>query len=84
MHDLRHLNATLQMAAGIPLKTIQKRLGWASSAMLHQVYGHALPGDDDVAAELLGRLLGAGPAEPGGGEHGEGADTGTDERPRDL
>jgi integrase len=57
-HDLRHLNATLQMAGGIPLKTIQKRLGHSSSAMLHRVYGHALPADDEVAAELLGRLLG--------------------------
>jgi integrase len=83
-HDLRHLNATLQMAAGIPLKTIQKRGGWASSAMLHRVYGHALPADDEVAAELLDRLLGSGAAEAGGGEHGEGADAGADEGPRDL
>lgn len=57
-HDLRHLNATLQMAAGVPLKTIQKRLGHSTSAMLHQTYGHALPADDGAAAELLGRLLG--------------------------
>jgi integrase len=64
-HDLRHLNATLQMAAGIPLKTIQKRLGHATSALLHSTYGHALPADDQVAAELLGRLLG------GTGESGD-------------
>jgi integrase len=67
-HDLRHLNATLQMAAGVPLKTIQGRLGHANSAMLHTVYGHAQPGDDDAAAELLGRLLGGAPGpgvEPG-------------------
>lgn len=84
LHDLRHLNATLQMAAGVPLKTIQKRLGHANSVMLHTVYGHAQPDDDGDAAELLGRLLGAGAAEPGGGEHGEGADAGADEGPRDL
>jgi integrase len=83
-HDLRHLNATLQMAAGVPLKTIQKRLGHANSVMLHTVYGHAQPGDDGDAAELLGRLLGAGATQPGRGERGESADPSTDESPRDL
>jgi integrase len=83
-HDLRHLNATLQMAAGIPLKTIQGRLGHATSALLHSTYGHALPADDQVAAELLGRLLGSGAAEAGGGQGGERADADTGEAQRHL
>lgn len=83
-HDLRHLNATLQIAEGVPLETIRKRLGHASSQMLHRVYGHARPADDAPVGELLGRLLGAGAAEAGGGEGGERADAGPDEGPGDL
>ena len=49
------------MAAGTPLKWIQEQGGWASSQMLHDVYGHFVPRDmGGYARELV--LL----ADPGG------------------
>lgn len=57
-HDLRHLCATLLLAAGVPVKTVQDRLGHHSAQMTTDVYAHALPAAGHEASELLGRLLG--------------------------
>ncbi len=59
-HDLRHLCATLLLAAGTPVKTVQDRLGHHSAQMTTDVYAHALPAAGHEASELLGRLLGGG------------------------
>lgn len=61
-HDLRHLCATLLLAAGVPVKTVQDRLGHHSAQMTTDVYAHAMPADGHDAADLLGRLLGTGAA----------------------
>lgn len=39
-HDLRHLNTTVQLLLGIDNKTITKRNGWSTDAMIKSVYGH--------------------------------------------
>lgn len=41
-HDLRHYSASIQHAIGIPDAYIMQRGGWASDAVLKQVYRHAL------------------------------------------
>lgn len=56
-HDLRHLNASLQLAAGVPLATVSKRLGHANQTTTLNIYSHAMPDDDAVASDVLGRLL---------------------------
>lgn len=39
-HDLRHLNASLMLALGVPDKYAMERGGWATNATLKSVYQH--------------------------------------------
>ena len=41
-HDLRHANASIMLALGIPDKYAQERMGHATDNMLQQVYQHTL------------------------------------------
>ena len=41
-HDLRHLNASIMLAAGIPNKYAQDRMGHATDNMLKSVYQHII------------------------------------------
>lgn len=41
-HDLRHLNASIMIAEGVPEKYIIDRLGHASHDMVQRVYGHVM------------------------------------------
>lgn len=45
-HDLRHSHVALLIAAGVPVKAIQERLGHASIVMTMDRYGHLLPSVD--------------------------------------
>ena len=65
LHDLRHTNATLGLAAGIPVKVISERLGHATTSFTQDVYMHAIPALEEDAADRLGRLLFG---EPSGGD----------------
>lgn len=42
VHSLRHTNATLQIAAGVPLTTVAKRLGHANTVTTSKIYAHAI------------------------------------------
>ncbi len=70
LHDLRHFNASLQLAAKVPIATVSKRLGHANISTTLDIYAHAMPADDQAAADILGGLLGrpAPKALPKGGE----------------
>lgn len=57
IHGLRHTNATLQIANGVPLTTVAKRLGHANSATTARIYAHAIRSADEAAAEVLEDLL---------------------------
>jgi integrase len=53
IHDLRHTTASLAIAAGADVKTLQKMLGHASAVMTLDRYGHLMPGSaEDVANRL--------------------------------
>lgn len=41
-HDLRHCNASIMLALGIPDKYAQKRGGWASNYTMKRVYSHLM------------------------------------------
>lgn len=43
LFDLRHMAATLALAAGIPVKDVSEQLGHASSAFTLDVYSRVLP-----------------------------------------
>lgn len=42
-HDLRHSAASIMLALGLSLHTVQKTIGHASLQMLSQRYGHLVP-----------------------------------------
>lgn len=57
VHSLRHTNATLQIAGGVPLTTVAKRLGHADTVTTSRIYAHAIKSADEAAAETLEHLL---------------------------
>lgn len=63
MHELRHTSATLLLGNGVDVKTVQHRLGHASSSLTLDQYAHAIPANDAAAADLMGAIIGA-PSQP--------------------
>jgi integrase len=57
LHDLRHLHATLALAAGVDTRIVSGRLDHATTAFTADVYQHLLPGMDRDAAESISRLV---------------------------
>lgn len=57
-HDLRHTAATLSLAAGVPVKVVQERLGHASAKMTLDVYAKAVPSIQRGAADQMTGILG--------------------------
>jgi integrase len=50
-HDLRHSAATIQLAEGVPLKVVSKRLGHSTIAVTADIYSHVLQRSDEDAAD---------------------------------
>jgi integrase len=60
LHDLRHFMATEMLDAGVPVPIVAARLAHARASTTLNVYAHAVPGGDRLAAEVLwGRVHGA-------------------------
>lgn len=57
IHSLRHTNATLQIAGGVPLTTVANRLGHANASTTTKIYAHAIQSADEAAAETLQNIL---------------------------
>jgi integrase len=57
LHGLRHTCATLLLAAGVPSRVVQERLGHKKIETTLAVYAHVLPGQQRDAARRLGSLL---------------------------
>lgn len=57
LHSLRHTNATLQIASGVPITTVSKRLGHADTTTTGKIYAHAIMSADEAAAEVLDNIL---------------------------
>lgn len=55
-HELRHTQATLLLGNFIDVKTVQKRLGHAKASTTLDFYAHAIPDNDQAAAELIGNI----------------------------
>lgn len=53
LHDLRHYNASIMLALGVPDKYAMERLGHATPHMLKNVYQHTL---SDKQAEIAGQI----------------------------
>ena len=57
VHSLRHTNITLQIAAGIPLKTVSARAGHSSTNVTSLVYSHMIRSSEEKAAQVLEDIL---------------------------
>ena len=57
-HELRHTQATLLIAGGADLKTVQNRLGHSKSFITMDNYTHPSEKNDKLAADFMGNILG--------------------------
>jgi integrase len=57
LHDLRHANATLLLASGVPIQVVSDRLGHADVRTTMGVYVHVLPMQKRDAADRMQELL---------------------------
>jgi integrase len=62
-HELRHTQATLLIANGTDIKTVQDRLGHANASMTLDFYAHSQDEQDRAASELFSSLLTEDPPE---------------------
>ncbi|WP_164997227.1 tyrosine-type recombinase/integrase [Clostridium minihomine] len=60
IHSLRHTNATLQIAGGVPITTVAERLGHANETTTGKIYAHAIKSANEAAADTLQDLLNPG------------------------
>jgi integrase len=58
-HELRHTQATLLIANGVDIKTVQDRLGHAKASTTLDFYAHSDSKRDRQAAQLFGNIIGA-------------------------
>ncbi|MFE3360668.1 tyrosine-type recombinase/integrase, partial [Streptomyces californicus] len=56
-HQLRHTAASLMIASGAHVKTIQRQLGHKSATMTLDNYGHLFDDDLDGVADRMGAGL---------------------------
>ncbi|MGH8890157.1 MAG: tyrosine-type recombinase/integrase, partial [Acidothermaceae bacterium] len=57
-HDLRHTNASIALAAGLPMKTVSDRLGHSTTVITSDLYTHVVPA---VARDASQRIANAIP-----------------------
>lgn len=56
-HSLRHTNITLQIAAGVSLRTIASRAGHSQTSTTANIYSHAIQTADEMASQVLDDIL---------------------------
>ena len=56
-HDLRHLSATILIAAGVPIKSVSARLGHTQISTTMDIYADALESVDRAAADKMDDFL---------------------------
>jgi integrase len=57
LHDLRHVNASLDLSTGTSVKAVAARLGHSDPSITLRTYAHVMPHEETAAAERLGALL---------------------------
>jgi integrase len=58
VHELRHTAASLMIASGANVKTVQAQLGHKTATMTLDQYGHLFPDDLDDVADKMDELVG--------------------------
>jgi hypothetical protein len=57
LHDLRHTNASMALAAGVELKVISERLGHSTLGITADLYTHVVPTVGRAAANRIGEVF---------------------------
>lgn len=57
VHSLRHTNITMQIMAGVPLKTVSVRAGHNSTKVTSDIYSHFLLSSDKEAADTIDKMF---------------------------
>lgn len=57
LHSLRHTNITLQLIAGVDMKTVSTRAGHARPSTTSDIYSHFLKASDKKASETINNLF---------------------------
>lgn len=56
-HDLRHINASVMLALGVPNKYAQERMGHSTDNMLKTVYQHTMKSESQQTADKVDRYF---------------------------
>jgi len=56
-HGLRHTSVTLLLSANVPVMVVSQRVGHARASMTLDVYGHAMPDQQQGAADRMSEAL---------------------------
>jgi integrase len=56
-HGLQHTFATLQISAGVDIRTLQARTGHAQASTLVNIYSHAIKNAQEAASTVLDNIL---------------------------
>ena len=56
-YDLRHISASLLLAAGVSLRTVSERLGHSDAGFTLSTYTHLVPGSSSAAALAIGTAI---------------------------
>ncbi len=62
-HELRHTQATQLLANGVDIKTVQTRMGHSNASITLNWYAHAIPENDERAAQIVGSIFDSKPRE---------------------
>ena len=57
LHPLRHTNITLQLVAGVDLKTVSARAGRSKASTTSDFYSHFIKNSDIHASEILNKIF---------------------------
>lgn len=58
LHDLRHLNASHLIDAGLPIPEVSRRLGHTTPTTTQNIYAHAIDKQDENAAKYINERFG--------------------------
>ena len=57
LHSLRHTNITLQLVAGVDMKTVSARAGHSKASTTSDFYSHFIKNSDIHASEILNKMF---------------------------
>ena len=57
LHSMRHAHISQLLAAGVPIKVVQRRAGHSNVATTLNTYAHVLPGQDEAAATVFAKVM---------------------------